>query len=169
MHKNATKCDKTLSKWCKNKPGASKIIDTFETYLLDLDSNFVDLLERSCYEFRRTFLQDVWFLFNFSQELYMDLAKTSLSRNLFTAIYVIYKQRQRTFLFLPSTKKSCLKCTDLYININRSTQITLQNFLQNAACDQKPRGPPNKNPKNGQVLFCKTISSILMHLTDFNS
>jgi hypothetical protein len=32
MHKNATKCNKTLSKWCKNKHGASKIIDMFETY-----------------------------------------------------------------------------------------------------------------------------------------
>jgi hypothetical protein len=32
MHKNATKCNKTISKWCKNKHGASKIIDTFETY-----------------------------------------------------------------------------------------------------------------------------------------
>jgi hypothetical protein len=32
MHKNATKCNETLSKWCKNKQGASKIIDTFETY-----------------------------------------------------------------------------------------------------------------------------------------
>jgi ribonuclease HI len=32
MHKNATKCNKTLRKWCKNKHGASKIIDTFETY-----------------------------------------------------------------------------------------------------------------------------------------
>jgi hypothetical protein len=32
MHKNATMCNKTQSKWCKNKHGASKIIDTFETY-----------------------------------------------------------------------------------------------------------------------------------------
>jgi hypothetical protein len=32
MHKNAMKCNKILSKWCKNKHGASKIIDTFETY-----------------------------------------------------------------------------------------------------------------------------------------
>jgi hypothetical protein len=32
MHKNATKCNKTLSKWCKHKHGASKIIDMFETY-----------------------------------------------------------------------------------------------------------------------------------------
>jgi hypothetical protein len=32
MHKNATKCNKTQSKWCINKLGASKIIDTFETY-----------------------------------------------------------------------------------------------------------------------------------------
>jgi hypothetical protein len=32
MHKDATKCYKTQSKWCVNKHGASKIIDTFETY-----------------------------------------------------------------------------------------------------------------------------------------
>jgi hypothetical protein len=32
MHKNATKCNETLSKWCKNKHGASKIINTFGTY-----------------------------------------------------------------------------------------------------------------------------------------
>jgi hypothetical protein len=34
MHKNAMKCNKTQSKWCINKYGASKIIDTFETYQL---------------------------------------------------------------------------------------------------------------------------------------
>jgi hypothetical protein len=32
MHKNATKYNKTQSKWCINKHGASKIIDTFEMY-----------------------------------------------------------------------------------------------------------------------------------------
>jgi hypothetical protein len=32
MHKNVTKCNKTQSKWCINKHGASKIIDTLETY-----------------------------------------------------------------------------------------------------------------------------------------
>jgi hypothetical protein len=37
MHKNAMKCNKTLSKWCKNKHGASKIIDTLETYQKGLD------------------------------------------------------------------------------------------------------------------------------------
>jgi hypothetical protein len=26
------KCNKTQGKWCKNKHGASKIIDMFETY-----------------------------------------------------------------------------------------------------------------------------------------
>jgi hypothetical protein len=34
MHKSATKCNETLSKWCKNKLGASKIMDTSETYHL---------------------------------------------------------------------------------------------------------------------------------------
>jgi hypothetical protein len=34
MHKNATKCNETLSKWCKNKHGASKIMDTLEAYQL---------------------------------------------------------------------------------------------------------------------------------------
>jgi hypothetical protein len=32
MHKSATKCNKTIGKWYKNKHGASKIIDTLETY-----------------------------------------------------------------------------------------------------------------------------------------
>jgi hypothetical protein len=32
MHKNAMKCNKIQNKWCKNKHGASKIVDTFETY-----------------------------------------------------------------------------------------------------------------------------------------
>jgi hypothetical protein len=30
MHKSATKCNETISKWCKNKHGASKIIDRFQ-------------------------------------------------------------------------------------------------------------------------------------------
>jgi hypothetical protein len=32
MHKSATKCNETIGKWCKNKHGASKIIDTLKTY-----------------------------------------------------------------------------------------------------------------------------------------
>jgi hypothetical protein len=32
MHKSATKCNETIGKWYENKHGASKIIDTFETY-----------------------------------------------------------------------------------------------------------------------------------------
>jgi hypothetical protein len=32
MHESTTKCNETIGKWCKNKHGASKIIDTFETY-----------------------------------------------------------------------------------------------------------------------------------------
>jgi hypothetical protein len=32
MHKSATKCNKTVGKWYKNKHGALKIIDTLETY-----------------------------------------------------------------------------------------------------------------------------------------
>jgi hypothetical protein len=38
MHKNATNYNKTQSKWCKNKHGASKIIDTFETYHANMGS-----------------------------------------------------------------------------------------------------------------------------------
>jgi hypothetical protein len=34
MHKSATKCNETIGKWCKNKDGKSKIIDTLETYHL---------------------------------------------------------------------------------------------------------------------------------------
>jgi hypothetical protein len=51
MYKNATKCNETIGKWCKNKHGASKIIDTFETYhtihllLTDKSSGFPGMLE----------------------------------------------------------------------------------------------------------------------------
>jgi hypothetical protein len=37
MHKNATKFNETLNKWRKNKHGASKIMDTLETYQPTLD------------------------------------------------------------------------------------------------------------------------------------
>jgi hypothetical protein len=37
MYKSATKCNETIGKWCKNKHGASKIIDTFETYQITKD------------------------------------------------------------------------------------------------------------------------------------
>jgi hypothetical protein len=43
MHKNATKCNETLCKWCKNKHGASKIIDTFETYHLLVTFHVYDM------------------------------------------------------------------------------------------------------------------------------
>jgi hypothetical protein len=46
MHKNTTKCNETLSKWCKKKHGASKIIDTFETYHLHRRlANWVEFIE----------------------------------------------------------------------------------------------------------------------------
>jgi hypothetical protein len=32
MHESATKCNETLGKWYKKKHGASKIMDTLETY-----------------------------------------------------------------------------------------------------------------------------------------
>jgi hypothetical protein len=41
MHKNAMKCNETLSKWCKNKHRASKIIDTFETYQMSRGDNSI--------------------------------------------------------------------------------------------------------------------------------
>jgi hypothetical protein len=43
MHKSATECNETQGKWCKNKHGASKIIDTFETYHLALDVELLKL------------------------------------------------------------------------------------------------------------------------------
>jgi hypothetical protein len=42
MHKSATKCNETIGKWCKNKHGASKIIDTFETYQIPPDPMVVE-------------------------------------------------------------------------------------------------------------------------------
>jgi hypothetical protein len=45
MHKSATKCNETLGKWCKNKHGASKIIDTLETYHF---SSFNNKIGKQC-------------------------------------------------------------------------------------------------------------------------
>jgi hypothetical protein len=41
------KCNETLSKWCKNKHGASKIIDTLETYHVRLCSLYEATLASS--------------------------------------------------------------------------------------------------------------------------
>jgi hypothetical protein len=52
MHKNATKCNKTQRKWCINKHGASKIIDTFETYqshfMFCTHAKYTHLMENTC-------------------------------------------------------------------------------------------------------------------------
>jgi hypothetical protein len=47
MHKSATKCNETIEKWCKNKHGASKIIDTFETYQKPTDCSFHGIIPGS--------------------------------------------------------------------------------------------------------------------------
>jgi hypothetical protein len=49
MHKSATKCNETVGKWCKNKHGASKIIDTLETYQLSTRTDAcIDITQRHC-------------------------------------------------------------------------------------------------------------------------
>jgi hypothetical protein len=63
MHKNATKCNETLSKWCKNKHGASKIIDTLETYHLptEFDSSLVSIFARlNTLETQTAYLKDCY-------------------------------------------------------------------------------------------------------------
>jgi hypothetical protein len=43
MHKNAMKCNKIQSKWCINKHGASKTIDTFERRIIRKDETEANL------------------------------------------------------------------------------------------------------------------------------
>jgi transposase InsO family protein len=43
MHKSATKCNEIIGKWCKNKHGASKIIDTLETYQACIEGKMHEL------------------------------------------------------------------------------------------------------------------------------
>jgi hypothetical protein len=50
MHKNATKCNESLSKWCKNKHGASKIMDTLKTYQIHAFPNDFILYRGEEYE-----------------------------------------------------------------------------------------------------------------------
>jgi hypothetical protein len=55
MHKSATKCNKTVGKWCKNKHGASKIIDTLETYQCDTISDNMTAYKNLYYYLEGTF------------------------------------------------------------------------------------------------------------------
>jgi hypothetical protein len=83
MHKSATKCNETLSKWCKNKHGASKIMDTFETYHYSMK----DKLNTICYVFpydlntHLTFIVPLFMIFHLcSFSCYNMVAKFLLSR-----------------------------------------------------------------------------------------
>jgi hypothetical protein len=49
VYKNATKCNETIGKWCKTKHGASKIIDTFETYQRELAHSYVDYADTDAF------------------------------------------------------------------------------------------------------------------------
>jgi hypothetical protein len=62
MHKNATMCNKTLSKWCKNRHGASKTIDTFETYHLPRWKSLlmIQTLQLSGFACRRIQFRRMW-------------------------------------------------------------------------------------------------------------
>jgi hypothetical protein len=61
MHKNAMKCNETLSKWCKNKHGASKIIDTLETYQQAAHPQPEDhSIEQSCPESPAPEVRSLW-------------------------------------------------------------------------------------------------------------
>jgi hypothetical protein len=44
MHKSAMKCNETVGKWCKNMHGASKIIDTLETYQISHNVTLEDIM-----------------------------------------------------------------------------------------------------------------------------
>jgi hypothetical protein len=85
MHKSATKCNETIGKWCKNKHGASKIIDTFETYQWSLCIRMK--------EFVVTANVDVLFVF---------FCDTCNIRDLIVDIFIPSSISLPTFPFIPS-------------------------------------------------------------------
>jgi hypothetical protein len=60
MHKSATKCNETICKWCKNKHGASKIIDTLETYQLPRVLAFNEIHQEDLIKDRLLQLEEAW-------------------------------------------------------------------------------------------------------------
>jgi hypothetical protein len=82
MHKSATKCNETQGKWCKNKHGASKIIDTLETY------QWAALQSVPKKKFRGGSLLYVWFAVGISGEV--DTNRFLLSVCLFFEMRVKY-------------------------------------------------------------------------------
>jgi hypothetical protein len=70
MHKNATKCNKTQSKWCINKHGVSKIIDTFKTYQEEgsLEARMEEL-EQEVFRYKKMAEREVDIIHRINQEL----------------------------------------------------------------------------------------------------
>jgi hypothetical protein len=121
MHKNAMKCNETLSKWCKNKHGASKIIDMLETYHLCFDQVIKSFgFVPNCYEaciYKNVSGSSVTFLVLYVDDILiigndidmLNDAKSYLNRcflmkDLGEAIYIlgikIYRDRQRRLIGL---------------------------------------------------------------------
>jgi hypothetical protein len=80
MHKNATKCNKILSKWCINKHGASKIIYTCQTYQGPVDDPSQSL-STSAMPHTHPFVMAGW-LRAYSQSLGHSPLATGLSQSL---------------------------------------------------------------------------------------
>jgi hypothetical protein len=80
MHKSAPKCNETIGKWYKNKHGASKIIDTFQTY--QLSSNFFGAIAEEKEDFCKGSLSlpIFFFIICFAYFLYFIFACIFLSK-----------------------------------------------------------------------------------------
>jgi hypothetical protein len=112
MHKNATKCNETLSKWCKNKHGASKIMDTLETY--QHTNNISGAIIRSVMKlasitFRSLVLSptgSIYLGFTTEERLAVVLIIPSLGVPNWSVIYISIPHHQASFLApLPGRKK----------------------------------------------------------------
>jgi hypothetical protein len=76
MHKNATKCNKTVRKWCKNKHGAPKIIDTFETYQWRCTSNIFGAIVWSVMKLASITIWSLAFSYRFDKPWFHNWEKT---------------------------------------------------------------------------------------------
>jgi hypothetical protein len=99
MHKSATKCNETLGKWCKNKHGASKIIDTLQTYQFDRVVSRLPLFVKQYINAKAPL--------KFKRRLEVEISKIQASK-----LYPVFWHKHITLRMIAMLSRRCLKIED---------------------------------------------------------
>jgi hypothetical protein len=103
-------------------------VNNFSSFYIDFGAHV--------YGYAGSLYVHLWFLLIFSGELYMEPTETNGSmlfmnfeRSFLHVSMLFMNKHEELFCWLLSTKITCSKCTELYIDINGSTLTILHTFL----------------------------------------